>query len=99
MGFFSNYKNIGRINTLITQLEPKLDYIAHEINYPVSANVVRLKSECMTVAVLMNEILEIMSHSGRSVILAPYYLHDQKCNIQDICMYASALIEKAERIM
>lgn len=98
MGLFSNYRNIGRINTLITQLEPKFDYIAHEINYPYSANVVRLKSECMTVAVLMNEILDIMSNSGNSVLLAPYYLYGRKMSIQEICMYARVLIEKAESI-
>ena len=38
MGFFSNYNAIGRINALIKQLEPKLDYIASELQYPYSAN-------------------------------------------------------------
>ena len=75
-----------------------IDIIAHEINYPYSANVVRLKSECMTVAVLMNEILDIMSNSGNSVLLAPYYLYGRKMSIQEICMYARVLIEKAESI-
>ena len=36
MGFFSNYNAIGRINALIKQLEPKLDYIAGELQYPYS---------------------------------------------------------------
>lgn len=46
----------------------------------------------------MNEILDIMSNSGNSVLLAPYYLYGRKMSIQEICMYARVLIEKAESI-
>ena len=56
MGFFSNYKAIGRINVLIKQLEPKLDYIARELQFPSSVNRERLRVECGTVTVLMSEI-------------------------------------------
>ena len=59
MGFFSNFGAIGKINTLIKQLEPKLDYIASELNYPHSANRERLRVECGTVSVLMGEGLHL----------------------------------------
>lgn len=35
MGFFSNYNAIGRINVLIKQLEPKLDYKQVSYNIPI----------------------------------------------------------------
>lgn len=30
MGFFNNYKNIGKINTLLKQIEPKVEALAYE---------------------------------------------------------------------
>lgn len=96
MGIFDSYRAIGRINALIKQLEPKLDYISNEIQYPLTANVVRLRAECMAVSVLMDEIFNIIEHSSRSVSLAPYYLHGQKCEIQDVGIYAAILIERAK---
>lgn len=42
MGFFSNFGSIGKINTLIKQIEPKFDYIYGEIQYPQTANRARL---------------------------------------------------------
>lgn len=98
MGFFSNIGAIGKINTLIKQLEPKLDYIASELNYPHSANRERLRVECGTVSVLMGEIIEIASNAGRSVMLAPYYLKGRKLSLMDISGIAASLVERAERL-
>lgn len=69
MGFFSNFGSIGKINTLIKQIEPKFDYIYGEIQYPQTANRARLQVECGTISVLMDEIMSIASNSSRSVIL------------------------------
>lgn len=52
MGFFSNFGSIGKINTLIKQIEPKFDYIYGEIQYPQTANRARLQVECGTISVL-----------------------------------------------
>lgn len=94
MGFFSNYNAIGRINALIKQLEPKLDYIASELQYPYSANKERLRVECGTVSVLMSEIADIVQSSGRSVFLAPYYFKGKKNDnngfTRNSCIFSSA---------
>lgn len=99
MGLFSNFNAIGRINILIKQLEPKLDYIARELQYPYSVNKERLRVECGSVSVLMGEITDILQNSGRSVFLAPYYFKGQKITITDLHRMASSLILQAENLL
>lgn len=99
MGFFSNYNAIGRINALIKQLEPKLDYIASELQYPYSVNKERLRVECGTVSVLMSEIADIVQSSGRSVFLAPYYFKSKKMTIMDLHGIAASLVQQAEQLL
>ncbi|WP_289074093.1 hypothetical protein [uncultured Bacteroides sp.] len=99
MGFFSNYNAIGRINALIKQLEPKLDYIAGELQYPYSINKERLRVECGTVSVLMSEIADIIQSSGRSVFLAPYYFKGKKMTIMDLHGIAASLVQQAEELL
>ncbi|WP_337650881.1 hypothetical protein [Phocaeicola plebeius] len=99
MGFFSNYNAIGRINALIKQLEPKLDYIAGELQYPYSINKERLRVECGTVSVLMSEIADIVQSSGRSVFLAPYYFKGKKMTIMDLHGIAASLVQQAEELL
>lgn len=99
MGFFSNYNAIGRINALIKQLEPKLDYIAGELQYPYSINKERLRVECGTVSVLMSEIADIIQSSGRSVFLAPYYFKGKKMTIIDLHGIAASLVQQAEELL
>lgn len=78
MGFFSNFGSIGKINTLIKQIEPKFDYIYGEIQYLQTANRAQLQVECGTISVLMDEFMSIASNFSRSVILAPYYFKGEK---------------------
>lgn len=99
MGFFSNYNAIGRINALIKQLEPKLDYIASELQYPYSVNKERLRVECGTVSVLMSEIADIVQSSGRSVFFAPYYFKGKKMTIMDLHGIAASLVQQAEQLL
>ena len=99
MGFFSNYNAIGRINALIIQLDPKLDYIAGELQYPYSINKDRLRVECGTVSVLMSEIADIIQSSGRSVFLAPYYFKGRKMTIMDLHGIAASLVQQAEELL
>lgn len=99
MGFFSNYNAIGRINALIKQLEPKLDYIAGELQYPYSINKERLRVECGTVSVLMSEIADIIQSSGRSVFLAPYYFKGRKMTIMDLHGIAASSVQQAEELL
>ncbi len=97
MGFFSNYRNIGKINVLLKQIEPKVDSLLYEINsaYP---NRDRIRTESGTISVLMSEIMEIVGQSGNPVFLAPYYFKGRKTNLQNISIHLSQLIEMAERI-
>lgn len=99
MGLFSNFNAIGRINTLIKQLEPKLDYIARELQYPYSVNKERLRVECGSVSVLMGEITDILQNSGRSVFLAPYYFKGRKMTIMDLNKIAMSLVQQAEELL
>ncbi len=99
MGFFSNFNAIGRINVLIKQLEPKLDYIASELQYPYSVNKQRLRVECGSVSVLMGEISEILQSSGRSVLLAHYYFKGRKVSIMDLHGIAASLVQQAEQLL
>lgn len=99
MGFFSNYNAIGRINTLIKQLEPHLDYIVRELNYPSHINKERLRVECGTVSVLMGEITDILQNAGRSVFLAPYYFKGKKMTIMDLHGIAASLVQQAEELL
>lgn len=83
MGFFSNCKNIGKINTLLKQIEPKVDAIEYEVRsaYPNSH---RIRVELASIAVLMDEVMNIASTSGNSVLLAPYYFFGKKCSLMQI---------------
>ena len=99
MGIYNNYRIIGQINALIKQIEPKIIYIKGELNYPFTANTERLTAECASVAVLMNEILEIINSSPRSVGLAPYYCNGIKWDIKEFAMYVLQLIDRAKLIM
>lgn len=99
MGFFSNYSAIGKINVLVKQLEPKLDYIASELQYPYSANKQRLRVECGAVSVLMSEIADILQDAGRSVFLTPYYFKGRKMTIMDLHGLAASLVQQAEQLL
>ena len=99
MGFFSNYNAIGRINVLIKQLEPKLGYIASELQYSHSANKQRLRVECGAVSVLMSEIADILQNAGRSVLLAHYYFKGKKMSIMDLHRIAASLVQQAEDLL
>lgn len=99
MGLFSNFNAIGRINTLIKQLEPHLDYIAGELKYPNYVNKERLRVECGSVSVLMGEITDILQSSGRSVFLAPYYFKGNKMTITDLNGIAMSLVQQAEQLL
>lgn len=98
MGFFDTMKGINKVNTLIKQLEPKLDYIAGEIQYPYSANKAKLQVECGSVSVLMVEIMDIIEKSPRAVYLTHYYLNGRRLSIMEIASIAASLIEQAERL-
>lgn len=98
MGFFDTMKGINKVNTLLKQLEPKLDYIAGEIQYPYSANKAKLQVECSSVSVLMVEIMDVIEQSPRAVYLTHYYLRGRKLSIMEIASIAAYLVEQAERL-
>lgn len=98
MGFFSNFGSIGKINTLIKQIEPKFDYIYGEIQYPQTANRPRLQVECGTISVLMDEIMSIACNSSRSVMLAPYYFKGKKMSLMDLSGLLASIISAAENL-
>lgn len=95
MGFFSNCKNVGKINTLLKQIEPKINAIEYEARSPYP-NRNRIKVELTTIAVLMNEVMEIADASGNSVRLAPYYLFGKKFTLMQISVVLAEFVELCE---
>ena len=96
MGFFSNYKNIGKINTLLKQIEPKVDAIQYEVESPYP-NRERIRVEAGTISVLMSEIMNIASASSNTVILAPFYFHNKKMSLMQISAFLAQLVEMSEK--
>ncbi|MBQ7420856.1 MAG: hypothetical protein IJV27_01725 [Prevotella sp.] len=90
-------RTLVKINVLLKQIEPKVDSLLAEINssYP---NKNRIRIECGSISVLMDEIMTIISSSGRSVFLAPYYFKGRKATLQEISSQLAALIETAEKV-
>lgn len=97
MGFFNNYKNIGKINTLLKQIEPKVKAIEYEAQSPYP-NRDRMRVEAGTISVLMSEIMDIAGSSGNSVILAPYYFFGRKMSLMQISAILAQLVEMSENI-
>ena len=97
MGFFNNYKNIGKINTLLKQIEPKVNAIQYEAESPYP-NRNRIQVEAGTISVLMSEIMDIAGASGNSVLLAPYYFFGRKMSLMQISAVLAQLVEMSENL-
>jgi len=97
MGFFNNYRNIGKINTLLKQIEPKVNAIEYEAQSPYP-NRNRIRVEAGTISVLMSEIMDIAGASGNSVLLAPYYFFGRKMSLMQISAVLAQLVEMSENI-
>ena len=97
MGFFNNYKNIGKINVLLKQIEPKVNAIEYEAQSPYP-NRNRLRVEAGTISVLMSEIMDIAGASGNSVLLAPYYFFGRKMSLMQISAVLAQLVEMSESL-
>lgn len=97
MGFFNNYKNIGKINTLLKQIEPKVNAIEYEAQSPYP-NRNRIRVEAGTISVLMSEIMDIAGASGNSVLLAPYYFFGRKMSLMQISGVLAQLVEMSENV-
>lgn len=99
MGYFANVSAIRKINMLIQRIEPKLDYITDCLQYPALADRSRLRSECGTVSVLMDEIMSIVGESNsRAVLTAPYFLQGKKTNLMEISKTAAAILRLADKL-
>ena len=97
MGFFDNLRNINKINTLLKQIEPKVNAIEYETQSPFP-NRNRIRVEAGTISVLMDEIVNIADSSGRSVQLAPYYFFGRKLSLMDISSILARLIAMTENM-
>lgn len=97
MGFFNNFKNIGKINTLLKQIEPKVNAIQYECESPYP-NRNRIRVEAGTISVLMSEIMDIAGSSGNSVLLAPYYFFGRKMSLMQISAVLAQLVEMSENV-
>ncbi|MCF0125957.1 MAG: hypothetical protein HUJ68_09460 [Clostridia bacterium] len=90
--------SIKKINVLLKQIEPKLDFILRETEYPAIADKNKIFVECRTICVLMNEIMDIVGTSGQMVFLAPYFLKGKKLTLPEISQIVAQIVDKGERI-
>ena len=97
MGLFSNMSDIGRINALLKQIDPKISAILYETQSPYP-NVNRLKVESGSISVLMSEIMDIACKSPNSVKLAPYYLMGRKMRLPEISTFLAEIVERCEQM-
>lgn len=99
MGFFSNIGAINKMNVLLKQIEPKLDFIILECSNPYTADKAKIRVECGTVSVLMSEIMDIVDSAGRTVFLAPYFLKGKKLNLPEISGIVAQVVQRGEMII
>ena len=97
MGIFSSFSDLNKINTLLKQIEPKLEAIQYEVNSPYP-NKNRIRVECGTISILMSEIMDIADRSSNSVRTASYFLFGRKMNLFQISIAIAGLVEVCERI-
>ena len=95
MGLFSNMSDIGRINALLKQIDPKISAILYETQSPYP-NVNRLKVESGSISVLMSEVMDIACKAPNSVKLAPYYLIGRKIRLPEISAFLAEIVERCE---
>ena len=93
MGFISDYKNIGKINTLLKQIEPKVATIFSEVqSFPPDKE--KMRDAAGNISVLMSEIMEIANSSGRSVQLTHYYFLGKKSDLVQISNLLAGIVER-----
>ncbi len=97
MGLFSNMSDIGRINALLKQIDPKISAILYETQSPYP-NVNRLKVESGSISVLMSEVMDIACKAPNSVKLAPYYLMGRKMRLPEISAFLAEIVERCEQM-
>lgn len=83
MGFFGNARNIGLINDRLKRMESLMDEIAYKMDSPYKDKT-ELQRKMEHVKMLGDEIIDICSESGRSVMLAPYWFKGRKSNLNEI---------------
>lgn len=96
MGFFGNISAIGKINTLLKQIDQKIDAIYYEARSPYP-NSNRVRVEAGTIVVLMSEIADIADNAGNSVKLTHYYLKGQRLTLMEISQVLAAFIAECEK--
>lgn len=97
MGLFSNMSDIGRINALLKQIDPKISAILYETQSPYP-NINRLKVESGSISVLMSEVMDIACKAPNSVKMAPYYLMGRKMRLPEISAILAEIVERCERM-
>ena len=97
MGLFSNMSDIGRINALLKQIDPKISAILYETQSPYP-NINRLKVESGAISVLMSEVMDIACKAPNSVKLSPYYLMGRKMRLPEISAFLAEIVERCEQM-
>ena len=96
MGFFGNFKSIGLINDKLKRLESILLGIQedfHQIAPPGET-----QAKITHGRFILSEIADVISNSGRSVYLAPYWFFGKKMELPAIMSKIANLLDECEII-
>lgn len=96
MGFFNNLRSIGLINDKLNRLESLIMDIRDDFHRCATRDDIQAK--IAHGRFILSEIADVVSNSGRSVYLAPYWFFQNKTELPEICSKVAGLLDEFEVI-
>ncbi len=96
MGFFRNLRSIGLINDKLKHLEALL--LGIKDNFHRCASRGDIQADITHGRFILSEIADIVSDSGRSVFLAPYWFFGQKMELPEICSRTADMLNEFDTL-
>ena len=94
MGFFGNFRNIGLINDKLERIESLLRGIQSDFHR--CAPMGETQAKITHGRFILSEIADVVSKSGRSVYLAPYWFFGKKMELPEIMSKVAGLLDEFE---
>ena len=92
MSVFGNLRNIGLINDKLKRLESLLEGIRNDFHRCAPHG--EIQAHITHGRFILSEIADVVSNSGRSVFLAPYWFFGNKMGLQEICSRTAGLLDE-----
>ena len=98
MGFFTDYRAIKEINSLIKMLEPKLSVLKVQAE-SLRPSEIEIDSLIRAISEIMGEIFEIAGAASDNVKYAPFYLFGQKMSLMRLNGVVMAYVVGAKNVL